>query len=91
MKGIIVSQKVYNRVEDYPDGNEIKGIVVPEKNNLAISFVGSNIYAYINFGSEYTVIREMEISEDFVEAALKYVSAITKLKEFKPTFDKLIG
>ena len=102
MKAKIISQKVYDSMMEWKHrhGYEIKRLVVEEANNLAITLLGSDVYARTGFefeserhpsGQEPEVLGEIEVPDEIVEKALALVRAQEELNSFKDVIEALLS
>lgn len=81
MKAEIITETVYEGFTDWSHdgGYEIKRIVVPEANNLAVTIdtrnTGKNIYIWENFERDHTciVVKEILIPDEFVREIVEFM------------------
>ena len=93
MKGLVIAQQGCDSVLDWTHGvtYEIKCILIPEANNLVITPHREQVYARTDFkGEEYTVIKEIEVSDDLVKEALAYIKMKNRFDGLKEKFEALL-
>lgn len=64
----------------------IKRIILPELNNLTITFHEDQIYVFEMQDSEYEKIVEVDVPQEIIDIALQYNKIKTKLTSWVPVF-----
>ncbi len=76
-----------------PAHSPITRIVIEEKNNLAITPFGEEMFVRTGFeiDDNCTIIREIEIPDELIEAALEFVQAKEKFDKLNVLFKAYLG
>ena len=93
MKAQIIQQTCYEGFLAYTHGmgQEVQRILVSRANNLVITPYNESLYVWDGFQMEESdcqVISEIEVSDDLVKEAIKFMNAKKKLC---PVFQELIA
>jgi hypothetical protein len=93
MKGKIIQERVYDSIMDWTHGMgyDIKRILIPEANNLAITPHNRGVFAFeFEPDRKYIVLKEIEVPDELVQKALTFMQAKKEFDSLKKQFEMLL-
>lgn len=93
MKGLLVEQTTYQSMENFVhgDGQLIKRLIIPEKDNLAITLFNNEILVFKDFDIvQATILSELDVPEKLVDHALVFLKAKNSIEQHKSKFENLL-
>jgi hypothetical protein len=93
MKGKIIQEKVYDSIMDWTHemGYNIKRILIPEANNLAITPHNGEVFVFeFEPEREYNVLKEIEVPDELVQEAVAFLQRKKEFNSLIKQFEMLL-